>query len=812
MPKAQKSLIDLDKYTESDRSKNTKASQIMIVANFYRKFEKSFISQFVIWTVILGGVLFWAVIYTYYLGDIAQNVEDIESQQELGLKLTNFNNSEELDAEVLGATDEQVQETAVSGQDDLSENIDGAEEVSQDSGDLDADSDVSLDSTDESSSDEQLSQTYDLNSIYSESGTQTGVIVAQADSTDGSDGAEGSVDPSIERDQKLREALQLDVPSEIDNPNYSIFFTDPSGKGVDIQLDGQGFEVRQSPYVLPAISIGEHVLDFRFEDSTGVKQDLQIRVILIPRAPYFSSEQNTIFDTGDKITISGTALPNSTLIIFVTSANYSQSVTVDGEGLWEISLDASLEKGEHTAVAFVRKSGYASNFSDVFTFTVGKSGAGNHSDNNNNDSNIFIIISNYLNSASDQELIIYGLSGVLAIIVLFQILGIIRRAVKKRKEKKNFDFEHQVQKSKQKVTSEDITNALGESKMTLREKFAMLGYSVDKKDLDKQEDKKKEKKEESTHKIEHKVKDEEETNESQKEKISSSKEHQKTADSEEGLSKASNSDVTSDLAKPVVKVLKPKAEVEKQDNDDESKTEKEKIPEIEDEEKEQKDDLDKESKNKEEKVEEISDLKSEQKVIDKSKSKNKSKPESVEEEEAAKFEPKKEKTDKNATNEEKTSGINPFSSSEYTYEKYVANTLKHGDDVVEDKDSKEIDDKSEIQNDKKNEKSKEKKGLFSFFFNRKDKSKKDNKSEKDVSMQGNNIGVPGKKEDAKKSISQKNKSIDSEKNSDVAKPKIGKVYSKDEFLKKFSDSGDIKEEKNEREESNKIKITLTSKK
>jgi hypothetical protein len=182
-----------------------------------------------------------------------------------------------------------------------------------------------------------------------------------------------SVVDQIEEDRKaaLREVLVLQLPQETDNPNYPVTFEAPTESGVEIQVDGEGFAPAMSPFSLPALSVGEHILNFRFVDDDGVTQNLEETVVVIPRSPVWAEDQRVEFTADEQVSISGTALPNSRVVLLISSTLVSQVTDADSEGAWSATIEAELESGEHTAVAFVRKSGFASNFSDPLLFTIG---------------------------------------------------------------------------------------------------------------------------------------------------------------------------------------------------------------------------------------------------------------------------------------------------------------------------------------------------------------------------------------------------------------------------------------------------------
>lgn len=177
-----------------------------------------------------------------------------------------------------------------------------------------------------------------------------------------------------ERTKEIANLLGFVLPEYIDNPSYVITFVDPSPdqNGVEIELDKTSFKSITSPYTLPALSIGEHSVIFRFYDKEGNIQLLEYELVIIPRAPIISSPQ--LADTS--VTVSGTALSNSEIIYRLTSNAYNDSgiVKSDENGDWSITItpEAGLTEGIYTFSAYTRKYGYASNLTDPITFGVGE--------------------------------------------------------------------------------------------------------------------------------------------------------------------------------------------------------------------------------------------------------------------------------------------------------------------------------------------------------------------------------------------------------------------------------------------------------
>jgi hypothetical protein len=191
----------------------------------------------------------------------------------------------------------------------------------------------------------------------------------------------------VEREQDFLQQLLLDIPQTTDNPSHIITFVDPSedNSGVELAIDEGEFEQITSPYTLPALSIGQHELTFRFVDKYGSTQTLKKELIVIPRPPIMNSP---LFEEG-VLKLSGTGLSDSDLVLILSSGkNISvEETTVDTQGNWEILVnEEELNEGVYTFSAFTRRNGYASNLSESLTFEVGESTS---STNFNNDKEIY---------------------------------------------------------------------------------------------------------------------------------------------------------------------------------------------------------------------------------------------------------------------------------------------------------------------------------------------------------------------------------------------------------------------------------------
>lgn len=176
-----------------------------------------------------------------------------------------------------------------------------------------------------------------------------------------------------EREQSFTNLLKLNLPTQTSNPSLVITFTDPSQekKGVQVEIDSKSFVSIKSPYTLPALSIGDHILKFKFVDTVGTTQLLEKTLIVLPRVPIISAP--TI--NGSSVQVYGTGLANSEIILVVSSGLnlIAKQSTIDGDGKWSITFESGeLVDGTYSLTGYVRKYGYASDLAQSITFVLGK--------------------------------------------------------------------------------------------------------------------------------------------------------------------------------------------------------------------------------------------------------------------------------------------------------------------------------------------------------------------------------------------------------------------------------------------------------
>ena len=152
-------------------------------------------------------------------------------------------------------------------------------------------------------------------------------------------------DNKEETRSSLEEMLDLDIPNITDNPSLLINFTDPSKEkgGVELSLDEKEYNKIQSPFTLPALSIGSHSLTFRFLDQYDVSQTLTKILIITPRPPAL----NTPNINSEGIIFTGRALAGSEITLILNSNNKMvvKQTEVDQDGVWTLTIAEDIPQG-----------------------------------------------------------------------------------------------------------------------------------------------------------------------------------------------------------------------------------------------------------------------------------------------------------------------------------------------------------------------------------------------------------------------------------------------------------------------------------
>ncbi len=189
--------------------------------------------------------------------------------------------------------------------------------------------------------------------------------------TEAQQGEESLQSIEQERTNRLETQLGLTIPAITDNPNHVITFTDPSSEkaGVQLEIDGQGFREITSPYTLPSLGIGRHVLTFRFTDTEDTRQTLEKILVVVPRPPVINAPTGI---STQEITLKGTALIGSTVDIFLAggTTHLKAEAAVQADGTWSHTFEGEFPLQVYNLVAITKRNGFASSFSETIVFEL----------------------------------------------------------------------------------------------------------------------------------------------------------------------------------------------------------------------------------------------------------------------------------------------------------------------------------------------------------------------------------------------------------------------------------------------------------
>lgn len=164
-----------------------------------------------------------------------------------------------------------------------------------------------------------------------------------------------------DRIQKHLSTLGMQIPEITDNPSLPITFTPVKEETIELQIDGAGYNAIRSPYTFSSLAIGKHALDFRYKDSSGITQTFSLDLVVIPRIARLGTQQ-LWFKAEDKVILSGSALPNSSVDLWILGNNeiIVRKTDVNTEGDWTIDLTDTLTCGDYKISIVVKKDGLAS--------------------------------------------------------------------------------------------------------------------------------------------------------------------------------------------------------------------------------------------------------------------------------------------------------------------------------------------------------------------------------------------------------------------------------------------------------------------
>ena len=281
--------------------------------------------------------------------------------------------------------------------------------------------------------------------------------------------------------------IKLKMPSQTDNPSYVITFIDPYGNedGVQIEIDGDRYVEIESPYTLPALGIGDHILKFKYTDDEEAIQTLERQLIILPRPPILNSPSID----GTSVTLTGTGLAGAELLLTISTGakTYQDNIDIPENGNWEYIFDEGISDTIFSVQAVTRKYGYASNFSEVLTFEVGSINTSTEQEEDSLSFSFKQLNSETLKTliSSNSDLLIFSA----VILVTGIIIGVCSDIlIKNRKEKKFLgNFREKIHDGKEK-------------EITLRELFEKENIKKDEKKEKNEEEIPKEKKKEKVEK------------------------------------------------------------------------------------------------------------------------------------------------------------------------------------------------------------------------------------------------------------------------------------------------------------------------
>ena len=265
--------------------------------------------------------------------------------------------------------------------------------------------------------------------------------------------------------------LGLDIPDQTDNPSTIITFTNPSQTGavVQLEIDSKGFVDITSPYSFPALSIGKHTLEFKYQDANAATQVYSTSIIIIPRPPIF----NTPVIDSEIVTLSGTGLANSEIIIMLSSGTivFDKTALVDGDGKWSIEFSRKdITNDIYSVSGYIRRYGYASNLSEITKFTLDTS-------TNTNQKGEYLLDLSQLSFGAIKAWVVNNQTYILIAFCAF-ILGIIAGIFSKTQRIRQI-----AQRTEEKITKEFQKNNEKKQGITLREKL----MADEKKEMEKEE-------------------------------------------------------------------------------------------------------------------------------------------------------------------------------------------------------------------------------------------------------------------------------------------------------------------------------------
>ncbi|WKZ29978.1 MAG: hypothetical protein QY314_04185 [Candidatus Dojkabacteria bacterium] len=244
-----------------------------------------------------------------------------------------------------------------------------------------------------------------------------------------------------ERERTISRELSLNLPETSDDPNYPVTFVDPSSKGVEIAIGTQITQNAPSPFILPNLPIGAHTVTFKFTNKEGLVRVLSKQLIIVPKPPIFDQTIKTEVVRPNQVVLSGTALPQSTVMVIVNSSTVNK-FSSNQDGKWEFILPEPVE-GKNTIIAFVLRNGLISEASKPLTveyklFSAEVNPQVQVQEAQNQITQIVERIKTFTQTNPNEFYAIIG--GALFIIIILVAVSIRRKMDKKREEKSIADI------------------------------------------------------------------------------------------------------------------------------------------------------------------------------------------------------------------------------------------------------------------------------------------------------------------------------------------------------------------------------------
>jgi hypothetical protein len=165
-------------------------------------------------------------------------------------------------------------------------------------------------------------------------------------------------------------------PKEIADkrPMVSFAATDATS-GIDhyeLSTDGGEFKTTASPYTPETITSGKHTFTVRAFDKAGNQAETTAAITIkdISSPTITDPPTDTTLKLIEKIDISGTADPSTTIDLFIDDKPVAQAIKVSANGKWSYTYQSVLFSGSHKLHAIAVKDGIKSQASNVVAIKI----------------------------------------------------------------------------------------------------------------------------------------------------------------------------------------------------------------------------------------------------------------------------------------------------------------------------------------------------------------------------------------------------------------------------------------------------------